>query len=118
MEREAHPAGMVIRELRRRRVGRVALGYLAVGYALVEAAHAFLPAAAPSWAFRAVLGSAALGFPVALVLAWDFDITDWGIVRTLEEEGSQAPLPARPRLPWLSFVAFWVLAGLAVRLFA
>jgi len=109
---------MVIRELRRRRVGRVALGYLAVAYALVEAAHAFLPESASGWAFRAVLGSAALGFPVALVLAWDFDIAGWGIVRTLEEKGSETPLPARPRLPWLSFVAFWVLVGLAVRAFA
>lgn len=110
-----HPAGLVIRELRRRRVGRVALGYLAVAYAAVEAAHAFFPGMSlPDWAFRAVLGAAALGFPLATVLAWDFDIDGGEIVRTGEEEGS-VPVPHRPRLPWLSFVGFWVLVGMGVR---
>lgn len=95
----------------------MALGYVAVAYAIVEAAHAFLPGmGAPPWAFRAVLGAAALGFPLATVLAWDFDINEGNIVRTGEEE-APVPLPRRPRLPWLSFVAFWVLVGLAVRSF-
>ena len=94
------------------------MGYVAVAYAVVEAAHAFLPLlGAPEWSFRAVLGSAALGFPLASVLAWDFDITPTGIVRTTDEEGSQ-PLPERPRLPWLAFVAFWLAVGWAVRLMA
>lgn len=115
MERREHPAEGVIRELRRRRVGRVAGGYVAVAYAACEAAHAFLPLlGGPEWGFRAVLGAAALGFPLAAVLAWDFDITDAGIVRTGDDETS-APLPRRPKGPWLLFMAFWVTLGLAAR---
>lgn len=117
--REEHPAGAVIRELRRRRVGRVAAGYVAVAYAVVEAAHAFLPLmGAPEWGFRAVLGCAALGFPLASVLAWDYDITPTGIVRTTDEVEDGRPLPVRPRLPWLAFLAFWLAVGWVVRLVA
>lgn len=118
MERRQHPAEGVIRELRRRRVGRVAAGYIAVAYAVTEAAHAFLPLlGGPDWGFRAVLGGAALGFPLAAVLAWDYDITEAGIVRTGEDESS-GPLPRRPKGPWLLFLGFWVAVGLAVRFLA
>lgn len=97
----------------------MAVGYLAVAYAVGEAAAAFLPPLGfTEAAFRGVVGAAALGFPLALVLAWDFDITDRGIVRTLEEEGGEAPLPVRPRLPWLSFLGFWVALGLLIRVIA
>lgn len=118
MATEQHPAGAVIRELRRRRVGRVALGYVAVAYAVVEGAGSFLTSPeSPEWIFRAILGGSALGFPLSLVLAWDFDITEQGIVRTGDEELLDGPLPARPRLPWLSFVAFWLAVGLVLRTF-
>lgn len=118
MDRREHPAEGVIRELRRRRVGRVAAGYIAVAYAVAEAAHAFLPAlGGPSWGFRAVLGAAALGFPLAAVLAWDYDITGSGIVRTGDEE-DPAPVPSRPKGPWLAFLAFWLAVGLAARFLA
>jgi len=97
----------------------VAAGYLAVAYAVVEAAAAFLaPLGFPEAAFRGVVGAVALGFPLALVLAWDFDITDRGIVRTREEEGLEAPLPLRPRLPWLAFLGFWVALGILIRVVA
>jgi hypothetical protein len=109
----------VIRELARRRVGRVSVAYVAVAYAVLEVARVALPWwGAPEWWFRAALGAAALGFPLATVLAWDFDITPTGIVRTADEEDPLHPPPAprRPRLPWLLFVGFWVLLGLVVRL--
>lgn len=115
MAGEEHPAGFVIRELRRRRVGRVALAYVAVAYAVLEVAHVLLvPPGVPAWVFRALLGAAALGFPLATVLAWDYDITSRGIVRT-DEVGEAAPLVPRPRLPWVSFVGFWFALGVAVR---
>lgn len=111
-----HPAEAVLREVRRRRVGRVAVAYVAVAWAVVEGARAFLPGSdAPDWAFRAILGAASMGFPLAMVLAWDFDITDRGIVRTLDEEDGPAPLPARPRGPWLAFVGLWVVVALLLR---
>src|SRR6186713_1536888 len=70
-------------ELQRRNVYRVAVGYGVVAWLLIQAASILLPAfEAPAWAMKAVITAAALGFPVALVLAWAFDITPEGIVRT------------------------------------
>ena len=97
----------------------MAVAYVAVAYAVLEVAGAVLPWwGAPEWWLRAVLGAAALGFPLATVLAWDFDITPAGIVRTADEEDLLHPpsTPPRPRRPWLLFVGFWVVLGLAVRL--
>jgi adenine/guanine phosphoribosyltransferase-like PRPP-binding protein len=117
VNREEHPAEAVLREINRRRVGRVALGYLAVAFAVMEGAAAFLsPLHAPDWAFRAVLGVVTMGFPLATVLAWDFDITARGIVRTPEEP--EGPVEELPVYRWALFVAFWFLVGLAIRLVA
>jgi len=114
VNRDEHPAEEVLREVNRRRVGRVALGYVAVAYAVLEGAAAFLPA--PGSAFRAVLGVVTLGFPLATVLAWDFDITSRGIVRTPDEpDGPVETLPVRR---WAFFVAFWVAVGVAIRILA
>jgi len=115
VNREEHPAEAVLREINRRRVGRVALAYLAVAFAVLEGAAAFLPSLdAPDWAFRAVLGAVTMGFPLATVLAWDFDITARGIVRTPEEP--EGPVEELPVHRWALFVGFWVLVGLALRM--
>jgi serine/threonine-protein kinase len=62
-------------ELKRRRVVRVALVYGAVAFAVVQAADVFVPALGlPGWILTAVALLAILGFPVAVVLAWAYDI--------------------------------------------
>ncbi len=62
-------------ELKRRRVGRVLLLYVATSFAVIEAADIVLGALSqPDWMLRALLAAVALGLPVALVLAWMFDI--------------------------------------------
>jgi eukaryotic-like serine/threonine-protein kinase len=66
-------------ELKRRRVVRVALVYGAVAFAVAQAADVFVPALAlPGWIVTAVALLAVLGFPVALVLAWAYDIVPEG----------------------------------------
>lgn len=66
-------------ELKRRRVVRVALVYGAVAFAVVQAADVFVPALAlPGWILTAVALLAVLGFPIALVLAWAYDIVPEG----------------------------------------
>jgi eukaryotic-like serine/threonine-protein kinase len=66
-------------ELKRRRVVRVALVYGAVAFAVAQAADVFVPALAlPVWIVTAVALLAVLGFPVALVLAWAYDIVPEG----------------------------------------
>ncbi len=65
----------LVRELRRRRVFRVLLAYAVVGVAAAEAAGIFLPALGfPGWTANLVAVLIVLGLPVALVLAWAFDI--------------------------------------------
>ena len=70
-------------ELKRRKVYRVALVYAAVGWALLEASGMILPRLAlPDWTVNVVLAVVLLGFPLALVFAWIFDVSPKGIVRT------------------------------------
>ena len=76
-------------ELRRRRVIKVALVYFVSAWLVVEVSSVvFEPLQIPEWALTLVILLALLGFPVILILAWVFDITDQGIQRTqpLEEE--------------------------------
>jgi len=70
-------------ELKRRKVYRVALVYAGVGWALLEASGMVLPRLAlPDWTVNVVLAVVLLGFPLALVFAWIFDVSSEGIVRT------------------------------------
>ena len=70
-----------IRELRRREVFRTAGLYVGVCWILIEVASVVLPTFdAPDWAMRAIIIVAIVSFPVVLVLAWVYDVTDHGIV--------------------------------------
>ena len=82
-------------ELRRRRVFRVAGVYLVAAWLVIQVADAvFEPLGLPAWSLRLVIILAALGFPLACVLAWAFDVTPQGIERTLPGDPAAAPLPA------------------------
>ena len=81
-----------LEELKRRKVVRVGVVYGAVAYAVVETADVFGPALQlPPWIVTAVAFVAVLGFPIALVLAWAFDITPEGVERTTESTGAGSP---------------------------
>src|SRR5689334_4907309 len=96
-------------ELKRRRVYRVALGYGVAASALVQVGGTVLPIFhAPEWAQQLFVALLALGFPIALVLAWAFDITSTGIQRT---DSPFAQL-SRGRV-WVLAVAGTVIASLA-----
>jgi TolB-like protein len=70
-------------ELKRRRVYSVAIAYLVGGWALAQGITQVLPVFdIPNWVVRLVVLLIVLGFPVALVLSWFFDLTRYGIVRT------------------------------------
>lgn len=86
-------------ELQRRRVFRVAVVYAAVAFVIWQAAEiAFEALSLPPWALTAVVVVSLLGFPIAMVLAWAFDITAKGVVRTepLEEGVAAYRQPGRP----------------------
>jgi TolB-like protein/Tfp pilus assembly protein PilF len=80
----ASPFERFVGELKRRRVFRVAIGYAAVAFAAVSVASDFLPALRlPDWTVTLVALAMVTGFPIALVLAWLYDLTPAGVRRTL-----------------------------------
>ena len=63
-------------ELKRRNVYKVAVAYLVVSWLLIQAASILFPTfEAPAWVMKAVVCVIILGFPVALILAWAFELT-------------------------------------------
>ena len=81
-------------ELKRRNVFRVAAAYAAIAWLLAQVADTFLPAfGLPPAYLRSFFVLLGLGFPVAVVLAWIYDITPEGIERT---DDSPDAAPARP----------------------
>ena len=99
-----HRAG-VWEELDRRRVFRVGVAYASAAFAVVQAAQLWLPAlGVPEAGLRAVMGAAVLGFPVAIVLAWTYDVTPDGIEKTPEDATADPAYDAGPRRRWAAFV--------------
>ena len=69
-------------ELKRRNVYKVAVAYAVIGWIVMQIASTVLPTFhTPEWALQTLVVIVALGFPVALVLAWAFELTPEGIKR-------------------------------------
>jgi TolB-like protein/Flp pilus assembly protein TadD len=84
-------------ELRRRKVYRVAAGYGVVGWLIIQFATTVLPALTlPAWTARLVIVLVLGGFPIALILAWAFDVGSSGIVRTPEAKPAEECPPSLP----------------------
>jgi TolB-like protein/Tfp pilus assembly protein PilF len=80
-----------LQELKRRKVIRAGLVYGAVAWAVVQAADVFVPALGlPEWVLTAIALVSLLGLPLALALAWAFDLRDGGIERTPDAPGPVA----------------------------
>ena len=70
-------------ELKRRKVYRVAVAYAIVAWLLIQAASILFPTfEAPLWVMKVFVTAVILGFPVALILAWVFELTPQGIRRS------------------------------------
>src|SRR5436190_1808321 len=70
-------------ELKRRNVYKVAVAYAIVGWLLVQVATQVFPfLEIPNWVVRLVILLVAIGFPIALVIAWAFELTPEGLKRT------------------------------------
>ena len=78
-------------ELKRRKVYRVAVGYVIAAGGIIQLASAVFPAwELPNWTLRLVVVGLLLGFPIALLLAWAFDVTPQGIQTTAPVVSSTA----------------------------
>jgi len=75
-----------VRELRRRKVLRTAAVYAGFAFVLLQLAEILVPPfGVPLWTIRLITLLLVLGFPLALALAWVYDVTEHGIVQTMEE---------------------------------
>ena len=105
--------GSFFTELRRRNVYKVAVAYAVVGWLLVQIATQVFPFfEIPNWAVRLVVLAIIIGFPIALVIAWAFELTPEGLKRT--EEGVPQP-PRERRYGWVYVIV--VATAISIALF-
>src|SRR5213593_4726683 len=83
-------------ELKRRNVYKVAIAYVVAGWALAQGiAQVFPVFDIPNWVVRLIVLLIVIGFPIALILAWAFELTPQGIKRT--ETADAMPGTARQK---------------------
>src|SRR2546429_1152706 len=94
-------------EVKRRKVYRVAAAYIIAAGGIIQLSSAAFPAwELPNWALRLVIVLLLAGFPIALILAWAFDVTPQGIRAT--------PSVAAPRTHRRRNVIMLAVTGLIV----
>jgi TolB-like protein/Tfp pilus assembly protein PilF len=99
-------------ELQRRKVYRVAAAYIVAAGFLIQIASAAFPAwELPNWSLRLVIVLLLTGFPIALVLAWAYDITPQGI------QGTPTTPGAHRRRNLILLIAFAVIISASVGFF-
>ena len=92
-------------ELKRRKVYAVAVGYVVFGAGLIQLVTSVFPSFDfPVWSTRLVIVVIALGFPVALVFSWFFDLTRYGIARTPDLIDIERPASSEHSIAVLPFV--------------
>ena len=96
-------------ELKRRNVYKVAVAYMVGGWALAQGLAQVLPVfSVPNWVIQALVLLIILGLPIALGLAWAFELTPEGLKRT--EEVDPAAAAAHKKRAWI----YVVIAGAVV----
>src|SRR6266700_4384525 len=91
-------SGNFFAELKRRNVYKVAVAYAIVAWLLIQAASILFPTfEAPPWVMKVFATAVILGFPVALILAWAFEVTPEGIRRAEEVAPRESKTPRAGR---------------------
>jgi len=94
-------------ELKRRNVYKVAIAYAVVAWLLMQIATQVFPfLEIPNWAIRLVIMLIVIGFPIALVIAWAFELTPEGLKRT--EFADELPKKSSRNRAWIFVV---IIAG-------
>jgi len=104
-------------ELKRRRVGKVAIAYGTIAWLVTEASSVVLPALRlPEWTVTFVVVFLLVGFPVAMILAWIFDVGPQGIERTEPLAGEPVSTRVKLRVAYAA-VVLMLMAGLGYLLY-
>lgn len=99
------PMSSLFHELKRRNVYKVAIAYAVVAWLLIQAASILFPTfEAPAWVMKVFVAVLALGLPVALIIAWAFEMTPQGMKRT-EELSPHEIIPQWSRRKFVVFIA-------------
>ena len=106
--------GNFFAELKRRNVYKVAVAYIVAGWALSQGiAQVFPVFDVPNWTVRLIVALLIIGFPIALIFAWAFEITPEGVKST--EEADAMPLSARPKnRAWIYIIVIGAAVSLAL----
>jgi TolB-like protein/Tfp pilus assembly protein PilF len=103
-----------LRELKQRKVYRVAAGYAVVAWLVVQISATVMPVYhAPEWILPVFITGVALGFPVALVLAWAFELKGGAIEKTPESSIATVSA-ANKRRVWLLAAAGLIISALTI----
>jgi len=103
-----------LEEVRRRKVGRVAIAYIAAGFFFLQGVDLLvraLPTGNPDAWYRAIVALTVGGFPVALVLSWLFDLTSEGIQRAQADDSGSPDGRARRLVLPVTALAVSILAA-------
>src|SRR5881296_1607670 len=101
-------------ELKRRNVYKVAIAYAVVAWLLMQVATQVFPfLEIPNWAIRLVIMLIVIGFPIALIIAWAFELTPEGLKRT--EFADELPKKSTRSRAWIYVVI--VAGAISVGLF-
>src|SRR6478752_2018399 len=101
-------------ELRRRNVYRVAVAYAVVGWLIIQIATSTFPVLEiPNVAAKLVISVVLLGFPIALVIAWAFEMTPEGMKRTANVTPDEK-IPQWSRRKFAAFILLVVICAAAL----
>ena len=101
-------------ELKRRNVYKVAVAYIVAGWALSQGiAQVFPVFDIPNWAIRLIVLLIILGLPIAMILAWMFELTSEGVKRT-ETADAMPGIARRKKHAWIYIVVIGVLFSIGL----
>ena len=104
--------GDLLAELKRRHVFRVMVGYGIFSFAVLQVTEPIMHGAGlQDWVLKAVLVALALGFPVAVILAWVYDLTAQGVKRTPTASGPPLSRSSRFLMPLSVSVTVLAIVG-------
>ena len=106
--------GNIFAELKRRNVYKVGVAYIVAGWAIAQGITQVFPVFdVPNWIVRLIVFLIVIGFPIALIFAWAFEITPEGVKRT-EEADARLPSARPAKRAWIYIVVVGVAISLSL----
>jgi TolB-like protein len=103
------------RELKRRKIYRVATVYAITGWIIVEVTDTIFPhLGLPGWLVTSIIVVILAGFPVAMILAWIYEMGPKGIIRTSTADAVENPLPETIKKPFTGTLTILILSVILV----